>query len=121
MAILKANSPVDFQFQRSGGADIQAEVQIWPKKTKYSPTDRPLLRISFNNPLVAHEAASVPVAKGAYVCVFLGIIREALNGVYATTLTVEGVQVFSKKGDVNTTPGKNDFINIRADIEMVVS
>lgn len=117
---VQANSPVDFQFQRQGGADIQCEVQIWPKKAKYSPTDRPLHRLRFDNPLVAHEAASVTLPPGAYVCVMLAMVREALNGIYNFRLAIESTQAYTQKGDANTTPKPGDIVNFRADVEVVV-
>lgn len=117
---LSANSPVDFQFQRQGGADIQAEVQIWPKKAKYSPTDRPLQRVRFSNPLIAHEAMSVPLPPGTYVCVLLAMARESLNGIYNVRLSIEGQQVYNQAGDANSTPKPGDITNLRADIDLVV-
>jgi hypothetical protein len=117
---IQANSPVDFQFERQGGADIQCEVQIWAKKAKYSPTDRPLHRVRFDNPLVAHEASSITLPPGAYVSVMLTMVREALNGVFNFRLTIEGTQAYTKKGDANTTAKPGDIMNFRADIDVVV-
>lgn len=121
MPAIRANSPVDFQFQRQGGADIQAEVQIWPKKANYSPTDRPVHRVRFGSPLMAHEAESVNIANGFYTCVFVALVREALNGVFALSLVVEGKQAYSTNGDVNTSSKPGDLKNLRAafDLEVV--
>lgn len=117
---IQANSPVDFQFERQGGADIQCEVQIWAKKAKYSPTDRPLHRVRFDNPLVAHEASSITLPPGTYVCVMLTMVREALNGIFNFRLTIEGTQAYTKKGDANITAKPGDIMSFRADIEVVV-
>ena len=118
---IPAKSPIDFVFQRQGGADIQGEVQVWIKKDKYLPTDRPLQIIRFSNPLVAQEAQAVSLPPGAYVCVFLGLARESLNGVYLLRLAVEQQAVFTKNGDVNKTSKPGEFENFRADFEMVVA
>ena len=118
---VSANSPVDLLFQRQGGADIQAEVQVWAKKATYLPTDRPLHRVRFVNPLVAQELQSIPLPSGAYVCVLLGMAREALNGVYAVRLAVEGMPVFTQNGDANATAKPGEFVNFRADFEMKVT
>ncbi|WP_431260852.1 hypothetical protein ACQ86G_12535 [Roseateles chitinivorans] len=118
---IAANSPVTFQFARQGGADIQCQVQVWHKKDKYSPADRPIKLINFTNPLVVHEAESLQLPKGPYVCVLIGIAREALNGIYNAQLDIEGVKAFQKNGDANSSSKPNDIVNLRADIEMVVS
>lgn len=120
MTVVQTTSPVDFQFSRGGGADIQGEVQVWPKKASYSSTDRPVHRIPFNNPLTAQEAQSVSLTPGQYICVFLGIARESLNGVYALRLALQGKDVFSKSGDVNETAKPNEFQNFRANIPLTV-
>lgn len=120
-APIPANSPVDFQFQRTGGADIQAEVQIWHKKKEYSPTDRPVHRVRLTNALTAHEAESVRLDKGLYVCVFVALVREALNGVYGVSLVVEGKTAYTSSGDVNTTPNPGDLKNLRAVFDLQVA
>lgn len=118
---IPVKSPLDLTFLRQGGADIQAEVQIWVKKDKYGPTDRPLHRLSFTNPLVAKEVQSVPLAPGPYVCVLLGMAREALSGVYAVELLCETTRVFAQQSDANTTPKAGDIVNYRAEFDIAVT
>lgn len=120
-APIPANSPVDFQFQRQGGADIHAEVQIWHKKANYSPTDRPVHRVSLNNALTSHEAESVRLPNGTYTCVFVALVREALNGAYAVRLVVEGKPAFQSEGDVNTSASPGDLKNLRAAFDLKVA
>jgi hypothetical protein len=118
---IATKSPVDLLFRRQGGADIHAEVQVWVKKDQYLPTDRPVHRIRFTNPLVAQEAQSVPLSPGIYVCVLLGMAREALNGDYAVRLAVKNKAVFTQQGNANTGPAQGEIVNFRADFELQVT
>lgn len=116
----KATSPVAFKFRRNGGADVQAEVQVWIMKDEYEPADRPVSRVRFANPLASQEILSAELSNGSYICVLLGIAREALNGVYSAQLEVEDHLIFERKGDANTSPQPGDIVNFRADFELRV-
>lgn len=119
---VNVKSPARFVFDRSGGADIQSVVQIWIKKDAYGPADKPVTQLGFQNPLQSHETQSATLPPGAYIAVFLAMAREALNGVYAMRLAIDGEQVYAKEGDVNADPTKlNEIQNFVAKIELNVA
>lgn len=116
-----ASSPIDIVFQRSGGADIQGEIQVWQKKATFGPADRPVMQVQFGNPLLSREAKAITLPPGDYICVVLVMAREALNGVFDVRVTVEGDLVFAKHGDANTTPKGGDITNLRGEFPLTVA
>lgn len=118
---ISASSPVAFSFSRIGGADIQAELQVWIKKDVYNSSDRPVARVPFHEPTQSKESKEINLPAGAYLCVALCLVREALNGVFAFRFDVAGISAYTKKGDVNTTPNPNDLQNFKSDFELDVT
>lgn len=118
---INAKSPITFSFSRKGGTDIQAEVQIWIKKSQYNSDDRPMARLRFENATQATEKQDIVLPQGVYVCVFLCLVREALNGIFELRLAVADSEAYAQKGDVNTTPNPNDIRNFKFEFELIVA
>jgi hypothetical protein len=115
--IINSKSLVDFSFSRKGGTDIQAEVQIWIKQSQYDSNDRPIARRRFDNATKATEKQDIVLPQGAYVCVFLCLVREALNGVFDFRLAVGDSEAYAQKG---MTPNPNDVRNYKFEFDLIV-
>jgi len=115
--IINSKSLVDFSFSRKGGADIQAEVQIWIKQSQYDSNDRPIARRRFDNATKATEKQDIVLPQGAYVCVLLCLVREALNGVFELRLSVGDSEAYAQKG---ITPSPSDVSNYRFEFDLIV-
>jgi hypothetical protein len=114
---INSKCPVNFLFSRKGGADIQAEVQIWMKQSQYDSNDRPIARRRFDNVTKATEKQDIVLPQGAYVCVFLCLVREALNGVFDLRFAVGDSEAYTQKG---MTPNPNDISNYRFEFDLIV-
>ncbi len=115
---INIKSPVPFAFSRSGGSDIRSEIQIWIKKPVYSPSDRPIARLTFGNPTLAIEAQDAHLAPGNYICVFLAMVCEARDGSFGMQVHVGNQPVYTQQGDVNTTPAPRDLRNFKSVFEL---
>lgn len=118
---ISASSPVTFAFNRNGGADIQAEVQVWIKKDVFNSNDRPVVRLPFHEATQPTESKQINLSSGTYVCVALCLVREALNGVFDFRFDVAGTPAYAKNGDVNTTPNPNDLQNFKSDFDLNIA
>jgi hypothetical protein len=114
---VNSKSPINFLFSRKGGTDIQAEVQIWIKHSQYNGDDRPIARRRFDNATKATENQDIVLPQGAYVCVFLCLVREALNGVFDFRLAVGASEAYAQKG---ITPNPNDIRNFKFEFDLIV-
>lgn len=114
---INSKSPINFSFSRKGGTDIQAEVQIWIKQSQYNSDDRPIARRRFDNVTKATEKQDIVLPQGAYVCVFLCSVREALNGVFDFRLAVGDSEAYAQKG---MTPNPNDVRNYKFEFDLLV-
>ena len=114
-------SPVAMTFTRAGGSDMRCEIQVWVNKASVAPTDRPVAVIRFDQPTESKEQVDRSLAPGAYVCVVLVMVREALNGRFDYQLTVAGNAAVHKQGDVNTTAKPNDMRTFKNEFELTVS
>lgn len=117
---ITSSSPVTFVFARSGGADTKAELQIWPSKDDYTSNDRPISILDFDKATQSKETQEANLPNGIYKCVFLTLVREALNGVFEYNLNANGSEACANKGDVNTSSSPNDLQNYKCEFELIV-
>lgn len=118
---INTHSPIAFTFIRHGGADIHAELQIWHKKEAYSPNDRPIAKLNFGNATQTMELQSINLPNRSFTCVFLGLVRESLNGVYALQLSANDQALYTQQGDVNLTTAPNEFSNLKSVFDLNVT
>lgn len=101
----KSTSPVSFQFKRSGGAIVLAQVDVW----KAGAEDWTLVdTVAFNKAKLPEETAILALDPGSFTCVFQCFVTESINGKYAFAFAVAGQGTYADSGDVNTTPAKDD-------------
>ena len=101
----KTKSPVPLEFKRSGDSIVQARADVW----KAQADDWQLAASApFLDATQASESAELSLPKGSYTCVFQCFVQESLNGRYTFDFAVDGKPTFADKGDVNTTPARDD-------------
>jgi hypothetical protein len=101
----KSKSPVPMAFQRSGGSIVQARADVWKARADDWQLVASALFMDATQP---SDSVDVTLPKGSYTCVFQCFVQESLNGRYAFDFTVDSQPTFADKGDVNTTPAKDD-------------
>ena len=101
----KSKSPVQFDFTRSGGTIISAQIDVWSSAIDDWKLEA---QISFNDVTAKSESSTATLAKGNYVGVFQCFVQESLNGRYEFELSVAQKPTFKDDGDVNTTPSQDD-------------
>ncbi|WP_457353508.1 hypothetical protein [Roseateles sp. P5_D6] len=98
-------SPVEFEFSRSGGTIVLAQLDIWQP----GANDWTLVATQpFSKAKRPSESVALKLPKGSYTCVFQCFVQESLNGKYGFTFAVAGQDTYADGGDVNTTAAKDD-------------
>jgi hypothetical protein len=100
-----AKSPVTFNFERSGGSLIVAQVDVW----KATANDWKLAgQFKFTDATQPAQNLSGVLPKGSYTCIFQCFVQESLNGKYKFSFDVGSKTTYEDEGDVNTTAASND-------------
>jgi len=93
------------EFHRGGGSIVIAQIDIWQPTTAGWKL---LQQLEFRAPVQPVQSLQLAVPAGNYTAVFQCFVQESLNGVYEFLLKVANNKVYADKGDVNTTPAKDD-------------
>jgi hypothetical protein len=100
--IVIAKSPLQFVFNRSGGAVVHARLSIWSGVGQ--PEEKRVLVLFFEDSLDDHETFSRSLPLGLYSCVLHVFVREDLHGLYWYEHSVQDVRVATDSGNVNMEP-----------------
>lgn len=104
--VVLTTSPVQFVFQRRGGAVVHARLSVWSGVG--TPGEKRVLVLFFEDSMDDRESFTRALPLGIYSCVLHVFVREDLHGVYGYEHLVAGTPVAVDSGDVNTgpTPGE---------------
>lgn len=114
-----AASPVQFVFDRSGGAVIHARLSIWSGVD--TPNEKRVLVLFFEDALDDHETFTRALPVGRYSCVLHAFIREDLRGDYVYEHRAGGRLMAADRGQVNVSPAPGDGRVSRHDYVLAVS
>jgi hypothetical protein len=113
------SSPVQFVFDRSGGAVIHARLSIWSGVD--TPDEKRVLVLFFEDALDDHETFTRALPAGNYSCVMHVFIREDLRGDYVYEHRAGGKLMGADKGDVNVSAAPAEGQVTRHDYVLAVS
>ena len=104
--VVFADSPVQFVFQRRGGAVVHARLSVWSGVG--TADEKRELVLFFEDSLDDTETFTRKLAANTYTCVLQVFIREDLHGQYEYTHRVGGKPVAADSGNVDTGAGPGE-------------
>lgn len=114
---LRADSPLLLELFRKGGSIIAARFDFWQAGSPALLAGSRLLQAV----KLAHEVQQLALPPGEYTCVLTVRVEESLNGTFGFQVKMEGVDLGSATGDVNTSPNPNDSRVMRKQFPVVVT
>jgi len=114
------DTPLAFQFRKTGGAKMTMRIAVWRNPQQPDAERVRLLFVGGAQSTVETPDALDGLDPGAYQIVAVSVIEEAVNGTYDYEGSLNGNRFAKRSGDVNTSQGVDvDAVFHRASFTVV--